>query len=158
MDVTEILKSLTGAFPEAIFEATAESKIRARAYVDKEKAKEVCQYLKDSLQFDHLCSVCGVDYIKRNEFEVVYHIASYNHPVVLTLKARLPRDYPEIESIVSVYWNANWYERETYELFGILFKNHPNLKPLVLPEDMLGEWPLRKDYEGFPNKTARNLV
>ena len=76
MDVTEILKSLTGAFPEAIFEATAESKIRARAYVDKEKAKEVCQYLKDSLQFDHLCSVCGVDYIKRNEFEVVYHIAS----------------------------------------------------------------------------------
>ena len=158
MDVTEILKSLTGAFPEAIFEATAESKIRARAYVDKEKAKEVCQYLKDSLQFDHLCSVCGVDYIKRNEFEVVYHIASYNHPVVLTLKARLPRDYPEIESIVSVYWNANWYERETYELFGILFKNHPNLKPLVLPEDMLGEWPLRKDYEGFPNKTARNLL
>jgi NADH:ubiquinone oxidoreductase subunit C len=89
---------------------------------------------------------------------VVYHIASYDHPVVLMLKAKLPRENPEIESIVPVYWNANWYERETYELFGILFKNHPNLKPLVLPEDMLGEWPLRKDYEGFPNKTARNLV
>ncbi|MDW5551113.1 F420H2 dehydrogenase subunit FpoC [Methanosarcina sp.] len=158
MDVAEILKSLTGAFPEAISEATAESEIRAGSYVDKDKVKKVCQYLKDSLQFDHLCSVCGVDYIKRNELEVVYHIASYNHPVVLTLKARLPRENPEIESIVSVYWNANWYERETYELFGILFKNHPNLKPLVLPEDMLGEWPLRKDYEGFPNKTARNLV
>jgi len=158
MDVAEILKSLTDAFPEAISEATAESEIRAGSYVDKDKVKKVCQYLKDSLQFDHLCSVCGVDYIKRNELEVVYHIASYNHPVVLTLKARLPRENPEIESIVSVYWNANWYERETYELFGILFKNHPNLKPLVLPEDMLGEWPLRKDYEGFPNKTARNLV
>lgn len=158
MDVAEILKSLTDAFPEAISEATAESEIRARSYVDKDKVKKVCQYLKDSLQFDHLCSVCGVDYIKRNELEVVYHIASYNHPVVLTLKARLPRENPEIESIVSVYWNANWYERETYELFGILFKNHPNLKSLVLPEDMLGEWPLRKDYEGFPNKTARNLV
>jgi F420H2 dehydrogenase subunit C len=158
MDVTVIIMSLTDTFPEAISEAAIESEIRASAYVDREKAKEVYQYLKDSLQFDHLWSVCGVDYIKRNEFEVVYHIASYEHPVVLMLKARLPRENPDIESIVSVYWNANWYERETYELFGILFKNHPNLKPLLLPEDMLGEWPLRKDYEGFPNKTARNLV
>jgi len=158
MDARTIIESLTGKFPEAISEAEVESPIRIRAYMDKEKAKEVCQYLKDSLQFDHLCSVCGVDYPQRNEQEAVYHIASYDHPVVLMLKARLPRDSPEIESIVPVYWNANWYERETYELFGIFFKNHPNLKPLVLPEDMLGEWPLRKDYEGFPNKTARNLV
>lgn len=158
MDATTIIESLTGKFPEAISRAEVESPIRIRAYMDRDKAKEICQYLKDSLQFDHLCSVCGVDYIKRNELEAVYHIASYDHPVVLTLKAALPRENPEIESIVSVYWNANWYERETYELYGIMFKNHPNLKPLVLPEDMLGEWPLRKDYEGFPNKTARNLV
>ena len=158
MNVTEILESLAGKFPDAISEAQSESGTRARAYVDKEKAKEVCQYLKDSLQFDHLCSVCGVDYIKRNEMEVVYHIASYSHPVVLMLKAVLSRENPEIESIISVYWGANWYERETYELFGIFFKKHPNLKPLVLPEDMLGEWPLRKDYKGFPNQTARNLV
>lgn len=158
MDVTEILESLAGKFPDAISEAQSESETRARAYVDKEKVNEVCQYLKDSLQFDHLCSVCGVDYIKRNEMEAVYHIASYSHPVVLMLKAVLSRENPEIESIISVYWGANWYERETYELFGIFFKNHPNLKPLVLPEDMLGEWPLRKDYKGFPNQTARNLV
>lgn len=158
MDVTEILESLAGKFPDTISETSAESAIRARAYVDKERVNEVCQYLKGSLQFDHLCSVCGVDYIKRNEMEVVYHIASYSHPVVLMLKAVLSRENPEIESIISVYWGANWYERETYELFGIFFKNHPNLKPLVLPEDMLGEWPLRKDYKGFPNQTARNLV
>lgn len=158
MDITEFIESLALAFPEAVSGIEVDSEIRARAYVDREKAKEVCQYLKDSLRFDHLCSVCGVDYIERNEFEVVYHIASYNHPVVLTLKAQLPRDNPVIESVVSVYWNANWYERETYELFGIVFKNHPDLRPLLLPEDMLGEWPLRKDYEGFPNKTARNLV
>lgn len=158
MNVREFIESLALAFPEAISGVEADSEIRARAYVDGEKAKEVCWYLKDSLQFDHLCSVCGVDYIKRSVLEVVYLIASYNHPVVLTLKAPLPRDDPVIESVVSVYWNANWYERETYELFGIVFKNHPDLRPLVLPEDMLGEWPLRKDYEGFPNKNARNLV
>jgi len=79
-------------------------------------------------------------------------------PFSSTTSVPLPRNAPEIESIVPVYWNANWYERETYELYGIVFKNHPNLKPLLLPEEMLGEWPLRKDYEGFPNKTARNLV
>jgi len=90
---------------------------------DKDKAKEVCQYLKDSLQFSTtFCSVCGVDYPQRNELEAVYHIASYDHPVVLMLKARLPRDSPEIESVVPVYWNANWYERETYEFYGITFK------------------------------------
>lgn len=158
MDVRQLIDSLTREFPEAISGGEVDSEIRARAYVDKEKAKEVCQYLKNSLQFDHLCAVCGVDYIKKNILEVVYLIASYSHPIVLTLKAVLPRDNPVIESIVSVYWNANWYERETYELFGIIFKDHPDLKVLVLPEDMLGEWPLRKDYEGFPNKTARNLV
>jgi NADH-quinone oxidoreductase subunit C len=71
---------------------------------------------------------------------------------------KLPRDDPEIESIVSIYWNANWYERETYELYGIMYKNHPDLKPLLLIDEMLGDWPLRKDYEGFPNKTSKNLV
>ena len=132
MDARTIIESLTGKFPEAISEAGIESPIRIRAYVDKDKAKEVCEYLKGSLQFDHLCSVSGVDYPQRDELEAVYHIASYDHPVVLMLKARLPRDSPEIESVVSVYWNANWYERETYELYGIFFKDHPELKPLVL--------------------------
>ncbi|MDD3043082.1 MAG: F420H2 dehydrogenase subunit FpoC [Methanosarcinaceae archaeon] len=158
MDARTIIESLTGKFPEIISETEIESEIRVRAHTDRAMAKEVCQYLKDSLQFGHLCSICGVDYPKRNEMEVVYHIASYDHPVVLTLKAVLSRDSPEIESVVPVYWNANWYERETYELYGIVFKNHPDLRPLLLPEEMLGEWPLRKDYEGFPNKTARNLV
>ena len=158
MDARTIIESLTSEFPEAISESEVESDIRIRAYVDSEKAKEACQYLKDSLQFDHLCSICGVDYPKRGEIEVVYHIASYDHPVVLMMKAKLPRENPEIESVVPVYWNANWYERETYELYGVMFKNHPDLRPLVLPEEMLGEWPLRKDYKGFPNKTARNLV
>lgn len=158
MDGTKIIEALAKEFPEAISEAKVESPIRVRAYADRNKIKEICQYLKSSLQFGHLSSVSGVDYPKRNEMEVVYHIASYEHPVVLMLKARLPREAPEIESVVEVYWNANWYERETYELYGIIFRDHPNLKPLLLPDEMLGEWPLRKDYEGFPNKTAKNLV
>ncbi|WMW24465.1 F420H2 dehydrogenase subunit FpoC [Methanolobus sediminis] len=158
MDANSIISSLTGKFPEDIFDANIESEIRIVAKVKPENVVEVCRYLKEDLSFGHLCCEFGVDYPDRNEIEVIYVIGSYEHPVVLTMKAILPRDNPEVESVVPVYWNANWYERETYELFGVKYLNHPDLKPLVLPKEMLGEWPLRKDYKGFPNKTARNLV
>ncbi|WP_406656683.1 F420H2 dehydrogenase subunit FpoC [Methanolobus sp. ZRKC2] len=158
MDANSIIASLTGKFPDDIFDTGIESDIRIIAKVKPENVVEVCRYLKEDLSFGHLCCEFGVDYPDRNEIEVIYIIGSYEHPVVLTMKALLPRDNPEIESVVPVYWNANWYERETYELFGVKYLNHPDLRPLVLPTEMLGEWPLRKDYEGFPNKTARNLV
>jgi NADH-quinone oxidoreductase subunit C len=158
MDANTMIDSLSTQFPDAIYDTKVESKIRIIAKVKPEIVTDVCKYLKENLSFGHLCCEFGVDYPGRNEIEVVYVIGSYDHSVVLTLKAILPRDNPEIESVVPVFWNANWYERETYELFGVKYLNHPDLKPLVLPEDMLGEWPLRKDYKGFPNKTAKNLV
>jgi len=158
MDANTIIDSLSGQFPDDIYDTDVESGIRILAKVKPENVVEVCKYLKEDLSFDHLGCEFGVDYPDRNEIEVVYVISSYDHPVVLTLKAILPRDNPEIESVVPVYWNANWYERETYELFGVKYINHPDLRQLVLPKEMLGEWPLRKDYKGFPNKTAKNLV
>lgn len=158
MDANTMIDSLSTQFPDDIYDTKVESKIRIFAKVKPENVRDVCKYLKENLSFGHLCCEFGVDFPGRNEIEVVYVIGSYDHSVVLTLKALLPRDNPEIESVVSVYWNANWYERETYELFGVKYLNHPDLRPLVLPDDMLGEWPLRKDYKGFPNKTAKNLV
>ncbi len=158
MDARSIIASLTDRFPEDIYDADVESDIRTVAKVKPENVVDVCRYLKDELSFGHLCCEFGIDYPDRNEIEVVYTIGSYEHPVVLNMKAVLPRDDPQIRSVVPVYWNANWYERETYELFGVEYIDHPNLKQLVLPEDMLGEWPLRKDYKGYPNKTAKNLV
>ncbi|WP_342305791.1 F420H2 dehydrogenase subunit FpoC [Methanolobus sp. ZRKC5] len=158
MDANSIIASLTGKFPEDIYDANVESDIRVIAKVKPQNVVDVCRYLKEDLSFGHLCCEFGADYPDRNEIEVIYIIGSYDHPVILTMKALLPRENPVIESVVPVYWNANWYERETYELFGVKYLNHPDLKPLVLPIEMLGEWPLRKDYEGFPNKTAKNLV
>lgn len=158
MDAKAMIDSLSGQFPGVIYDAQVESDIRIHAKVKPENVKDICQYLKEKLSFGHLSCELGVDYPERNEIEVVYVIGSYEHPVLLTLKAILPRDNPEVESVVPVYWNANWYERETYELFGVKYLNHPDLRPLVLPQELLGEWPLRKDYKGFPNKTARNLV
>ena len=157
MDANSIIKALSPRFPD-VYYVRKESDIRIAANVKPAFVKEVCQFLKEELSFGHLCCEFGVDYPDRNEIEVIYVIGSYEHPVVLTMKSILPRDNPEIESVVPVYWNANWYERETHELFGVQYLNHPDLRPLVLPEELYGKWPLRKDFEGFPNKTARNLV
>lgn len=158
MDAEMIIESLNTKFPDVISETKIESDIRISAYSEAEQIVEVCKYLKEELQFGHLCAETAIDQIQKNEIEVIYLIGSYDHPVVLTLKVKLPRSNPEIESVVPVYWNANWYERETYELFGVQYRNHPDLRNLVLPDELLGDWPLRKDYEGFPNRTAKNLV
>jgi NADH-quinone oxidoreductase subunit C len=159
MDANSIINSLSGKFPEVVEDAKVDSDIRVSARLkDTEKVVEVCQYLKDELQFDHLSCETAVDYPKKDQIQVVYHIGSYDHPVLLTIKADLPREDPRIGSIVEVYWNANWYEREVHELFGVTFIDHPDPRPLVLPDELMGDWPLRKDYEGFPNTTARNLV
>ena len=158
MDAISIIASLTDKFPEDVYDADIESGIRIVAKVKPENVLDVCRYLKEDLSFGHLCCEFAVDYPNRYEIEVIYTIGSYEHPVVLNMKTILPRENPEIESVVSVYWNANWYERETYELFGVKYLNHPDLKHLLLPKEMLGEWPLRKDYKGFPNRAAKNLV
>lgn len=158
MDANSIIASLTGKFQDEIYDTDIESGIRIVAKVKPENVVDVCRYLKDELSFGHLCCEFAADYPDRNEIEVIYVIGSYDHPVILTMKALLPRDNPEVESVVPVYWNANWYERETYDLFGVKYLNHPNLKPFIIPAEMIGEWPLRKDYKGFPNRTANNLV
>jgi NADH-quinone oxidoreductase subunit C len=158
MNAQQIIESLTSRFPDDVSEARVESDIRISAFAEADQIVGICQYLKEDLQFGHLCAETAVDRIAENKIEVVYLIGSYDHPVILTLKVKLPRDNPEIDSLVPVYWNANWYEREVYELFGVQYKNHPDLRNLVLPDELLGDWPLRKDYEGFPNRTAKNLV
>jgi NADH-quinone oxidoreductase subunit C len=78
-------------------------------------------------------------------FEVVYHLHSVEHKRRLRLKCRLGGANPEIESVTSVWRGANWYEREVFDLFGIRFLNHPNLRRIMLPDEWEG-YPLRKDY------------
>ena len=111
-----------------------------------ERIVPVCRFLKDSQQFVRLSTVTGVDrYPAEPRFEVVYHLHSIARNQRLRLKCRLSGEKPEIESVTSVWRAANWYERETFDLFGVRFLNHPDLKRIMLPEDWEGH-PLRKDY------------
>jgi NADH:ubiquinone oxidoreductase subunit C len=146
-----IMIELSDKFPNAVSDVDVPSPNRAIARIDSSKVKEIMQFLLDN-GFDHLSCISGVDY-PPDKMEVVYHVTSYSGPLVITLKASISREDPNIDSLFNIYWNSNWYERETYELYGIKFNDCPYLKVLLLPEDMEGEWPLRKDYAGYPNPT-----
>jgi NADH-quinone oxidoreductase subunit C len=114
--------------------------------VAPERIVEVCRFLKEQEQFVRLSTVTGVDrYPAEPRFEVVYHLHSLARNTRLRVTCRLPGADPSIETVTSVWRSANWYERETFDLFGIQFRNHPDLRRIMLPEDWDGH-PLRKDY------------
>ena len=91
-------------------------------------------------------AVTGVDWIAQNEMEVVYDFFHPTAPLHAVVRTRVPRAQPELPTISTVFPGANWHERETHDFFGIRFLGHPNLKPLLLPEDATFH-PLRKDYQ-----------
>ena len=93
--------------------------------------------------FDTLFSVSGID--AGENFVVAYHLYSSNFKSNLVLKVWLDKNNPEVDSLSSIYSAANWHERETFDLLGIKFRNHPDLKRILLPDDWVGH-PLRKDY------------
>jgi NADH-quinone oxidoreductase subunit C len=110
------------------------------------KILSVCGFLKYDRSFVRLSTVTAVDrYPAEPRFEVVYHLHSIEPYQRLRLKCRVRGEDPVIESVTSVWRSADWYEREVFDLFGIRFVNHPDLRRILLPEDWEGH-PLRKDY------------
>jgi NADH-quinone oxidoreductase subunit C len=110
------------------------------------KIASVCGFLKYDRKFVRLSSVTAVDrYPAEPRFEVVYHLHAVEGNQRVRLKCRLNGADPAIESVTSVWRGANWYEREVFDLFGIRFQKHPDLRRILMPEDWEG-YPLRKDY------------
>ena len=106
---------------------------------------DVCRYLKDDQKFIRLSGITGVDWWPDEpRFEVVYLLHSLEKNQRLRLKCRVGEN-EELESVTSVWRSANWYERETFDFFGVRFKNHPDLRRIMMPTDWQGH-PLRKDY------------
>ena len=107
---------------------------------------EALRRSKQVLKCEQLTSVTGVDrYPSEPRFEIVYHLHSFAGKLRFRIKARVGGATPEIESACAVYQSANWYERETFDLFGVRFLNHPDLRRIMMPDDWTGH-PLRKDY------------
>jgi NADH-quinone oxidoreductase subunit D len=123
--------------------------------VDPTKLLDITRLLRDKHNFDHYSGAAGVDRIKDNLFEVVEILTSHGaHQVVVLVKVKTPRDNPSVLSLTSLYWNANWYEREIWEMFGVNFQGHPELYPLLLSDELVGAFPWRKDFKGYPDTTT----
>ncbi len=116
-------------------------------YVPREQLLPVCSTLAGDPEFGltYLSFVSAVDWPDRNELEVLYHLYSHQTRQELALKVRIPRDDPHIPSVSGVWDGANWHEREAYDLLGITFDGHPNLRRIMMTDDWVGH-PLRKDY------------
>ena len=133
----------------AILETT-EAFGESTSIVDPQRIVDLCRHLKDSEKFIRLSGVTAVDlHPAEPRFEVVYHLHSLERNQRIRVKCRLSGvtspDIPEIGSVTSVWRAANWYEREVFDMFGIGFRNHPNLVRILMPVDWEGH-PLRKDY------------
>lgn len=114
--------------------------------VKSERILEVARFLKNSpeLSFDFLRLIAGVDL--KDSLEVVYSLFSYAHEHEITVRCRVTRESPNLSSVASVWSAADWHEREAYDLVGVVFDGHPDLRRLLLPDDWEGH-PLRKDYK-----------
>ncbi|MBI3091864.1 MAG: NADH-quinone oxidoreductase subunit C [Candidatus Tectomicrobia bacterium] len=109
---------------------------------------DICRVLRDDpeLRFEMLTDVTAADYVQqRNVFTVVYHLYSFLGNARLRLKADVPAEHPSLPSLTSLWPAANWHERETYDLFGIQFEGHPDLRRILMPEDFT-DFPLRKEF------------
>lgn len=115
--------------------------------VDSTHLVAVCRFMRDQLGFDLLSCVSGVDML--DHLEVVYHLRSLSRKQILQLKVRASNDQPKVDSVVSVWPGANWLEREIYDLFGIRFTGHPDLRRILLDDDFEG-YPLLKSFHQVP--------
>jgi NADH-quinone oxidoreductase subunit C len=116
-------------------------------HVTPKAVVEVCRFLRDDpeLKFEVLSDLTAVDRPKENKLEIVYHLYSYALRHQIVLKVDVPRDDSHAPTMEGVWKAANWFEREVFDLFGIIFDSHSDLRRIMLPEDWVGH-PLRKDY------------
>jgi NADH-quinone oxidoreductase subunit C len=145
----EIAKHVAEQFPEIKIDLALANRIGMVSSLDYLPALAV--YLRDAEGFDHVTSVTGIDYPDRNLVTVTYHLGSYaklsTRRVVLSVSVDLPRQDPKMPSLFAVWPSAEYHERETHEMLGVMFQDHPNLNLLLLPEDWTGLPPLRKDFK-----------
>ena len=143
-----VLEALTREFPDSVI-SSSEPYGMLTVEIKKDDIKKVIHYLKDStLEFNFLTDICGIHYPETQDKEigVIYHLHNMMANFRIRLKLFMTRENIEVDSIVDLYAGANWMERETYDFYGIKFKGHPDLRPILNMED-LGYHPMLKEYK-----------
>jgi NADH-quinone oxidoreductase subunit C len=143
MDNESLRSSLTGLLPSVTFEEGAEWMTVGVEPAAWAAFAEAIRYT-EGMNFDYLFCVTGVDW--KTHFTMVYHLSSTVHRHLLVVKVKLERAAPVIPTVSDIWRTAEFHEREAYDLLGIEFAGHPDLRRLFMTDDWKG-WPLRKDYE-----------
>lgn len=148
MDPLQIAEKLKEKFPEDVLGHT-EFRGQVSVTVNKNNIASICKAIHDdpALKFDYLKDLTAVDWLGKKDvrFEVVYNLYSMTHHHFIRLKAAVSEADCTIDSVVPVWRGADWHERECFDMFGIKFNGHHDLRRILMPEDWQG-FPLRKDY------------
>ncbi|MBI5142372.1 MAG: NADH-quinone oxidoreductase subunit C [Nitrospirae bacterium] len=147
MGPLQIAERIKEQFPDDVLGYT-EFRDQVTVSVKRDNIVGICRYLHDDAEmgFDYPASLCGVDYMPREpRFEVVYNLYSIKHRHRIVLKADVPESDPNIDTVTGIWTGVNWHERETFDMYGINFNGHPDMRRILMPEDWEGH-PLRKDY------------
>ncbi|HZP41129.1 MAG TPA: NADH-quinone oxidoreductase subunit C [Candidatus Binatia bacterium] len=147
LDAAAIHARLAARFGDAVGALEGARRDNASATVAPAALVAVCRFLQteDALAFDCLSNLSGVDYPKRNVIQVVYNLYSYRHRHPFALKVDAAREDPVVPSVAALWPHAEWQEREVFDLLGVRFEGHPDLRRILMPEDWPGH-PLRKDF------------
>ena len=140
--------ALKDLFGEAVLRHEVVATNQHVVFIPPERSLEILTWLRDDpdQQYDLLRDVTAVDFGGGRPLPVVYQLFSFFHKQALRVKCELPLDSLEIESVCGLWMAADWLEREVYDLFGITFKNHPDLRRILMPPDYAEGHPLRKDF------------
>jgi len=151
-DTNLLLERIQERFPDGRLQKVVADRSRPRIHLAAEHWREVAAFLRHDpqMQFDWLRCLSGVDYAADNQLCVVYDLWSFERRHDLAIKVFTARTFPSVPSVVDLWPAADWHEREAYDLLGILFPGHPDLRRILLADDWEGH-PLRKDYV-FPRE------
>jgi len=154
----EIINQIKNRNPESVKETKIDRARRITITFDKDHLKEIAKFARDELGFDHVIGISGLDFPSHKKLEVMYFLGTVTKPeiqdIILTLKTELPRENSSISSSVSVWESAHFHERETFEMFGINFEGHPDLRKLLTLDNWEGPPPMLKDLK-FPEMSQR---
>jgi NADH-quinone oxidoreductase subunit C len=144
--MNENLSAVVSAIQARFAAQTSEFRGEITLLVAPDQIVETCRALRDEFGFDMLVDETAVDYFDADpRFHVVYHLLRMKDQAMLVLRVPLSGNAPSLPTIESIYLNANWYEREVWDLFGIRYEGHSDPRRIMMPEDWEGH-PLRKDY------------
>ena len=151
MTPQQIVDAIQAKFPGQVISAFPETK-HPRIHIDAAHWRSIAEFLHQdpSMKFDWLADLAGVDYVAEGKFCVVYDLWSSTLRHDFAVKVYCPRENPHVPSVCDLWRAADWHEREAYDLVGIVFDGHPDLRRILLTDDWVGH-PLRKDYV-FPRE------